>query len=218
MVPHCWLLTTPRSGSSYLAECLNKTRGLSDVDKDNNVVHRMLFVEHAHDKNCRNAEDFWGINPVHTKLHSHHHQRLKFELPRDGKYVILDRDAADVATSVYLSTATGVHHIKNDDEREAYCHKSVEIDPGKLGVICGMAMEWSQYWRSMLHGAGIAHLAVDYHKATSDPLGTCEYIFKYFGVSKWDSSQIRNAEYRKMAHPQHGEVRDAALRLMGRTA
>lgn len=217
MVPHCWLLTFPRSGSSYMADCLNATRGILDVEIDNPIVRRMLFIEHAHGECCNNQEQFWRINPVHTKLHAHHHQRLKLELPRDGKYVVLDRDPVDVAVSVYLSETTGIHHVHESDEQDALDAMPVEIEPGRLGVICGIAMEWSQYWRSILHAAGIAHIAVDYHKATSDPLGTCEYVFNYFGVRNWDANGLRDVTLQKMNHPQRDEIRQVVLKLTGRS-
>lgn len=100
----CWIVCTPRSGSTLLADLLNRAAGVADGPHPQTV----RFKEHYHPAHPERLADG---PPLVTKCHIHWIEEHIDRLPsRDTRIILLTRENRHAqALSLIASGRTGIH-------------------------------------------------------------------------------------------------------------
>lgn len=123
-----WILCTPRSGSTLLANALNAAVGV-EVDRFIQCPARHVFGEHFHPNFCATWKQFAELDPFVTKMHVHWLEERGQQMPRlSTKIIRLRRDDRVAQTWSLLSSGkVGQCHVRNSMQRAAYLSNEAHV-------------------------------------------------------------------------------------------
>lgn len=200
----CWLLTSPRSGSTYLQFLLNHNAGLPLGLPDDKELARLTFGEHMSPKFCSSIEDFLCWDPVVSKVHCHHfgaflvdRSALKHRIPRT-RFVLLERrDAIAQAVSLAMANLSGVTRCESQEAQSRYHREKIEPTDEELLGCLKAVRDYVQFWRNWLHSE--PHLVVTYESLVESPREVIGEILDYLQTSYTELSL--DVPLRKIDHP-----------------
>lgn len=115
-----WILCTPRSGSTLLADLLNLSVGREAVAFIKNP-QRECFGEHFHTDHCATWEQFQKLDPIVTKMHMHWLEERGGDIPADTSIIRLHRRDRVAQTWSLISTGRiGFCHVVNEQQRQGF--------------------------------------------------------------------------------------------------
>lgn len=168
-----WIVTAPRTGSTYLCYLLNSFAGLpfdlvEDADRD-----RDIFGEHYQLYRRDNQIDVAGSPPRVTKVHWHWLHRDGLQVPSNRKIVLRRRDRIAQAISLYFGNATKTAHCSNELQLAEWKRKPVKWNPDKALSCLRQVTHWDEKL------AQIDGLSVFYEDLKKNPLSVVSYCFGY---------------------------------------
>jgi len=199
----CWLLTSPRSGSTYLQYLLNLNVGVPIDANGDRETARYHFTEHLGELTC-SIEEFFQWDPIVTRVHCHHfgeynlpRQQIK-ELYPDVRFVLLERrDAYQQAVSLALSDRTGIQHCESEEQLQTYQQMSVFLSDEVLLRYHQAIIDYQAYWRNWLHGEPV--LLITYESLLLSPISVVEQILDFL---KTPHGEIcLNVPLKRLWHP-----------------
>ncbi len=202
----CWLLTSPRSGSTYLQYLLNHNAGVPlRPDSENRESARFSFGEHMSQVFCTSLEDFLQWDPVVSKVHCHHfgaylidRPLLKARMP-PVRFVLLERiDRVAQAVSLAMSNRTGVTQCKSCEAQDRFHATSVSLTDESLLECYRAVGDYRDFWRNWLHSE--PHLTVTYESLIEEPRDTLAKILDYLRTPYRGISL--DVPLMKLEHPQ----------------
>lgn len=201
----CWLLTSPRSGSTYLQYLLNHNAGVPLYLVDDREQARYSFGEHLSRKFCRSLEDFLEWDPIVSKVHCHHfgaylidRPLLKKRIP-PTRFVLLERkDAIAQAVSLAMANNTGVTQCSEDEQQRGFHAQTVTISDDQLLDCLKAVQDYIDFWHNWLHSE--PHLVVTYESLIEEPQATVAQVFDFLKTPYTDISL--DVPLRKLDHPQ----------------
>ena len=201
----CWLLCSPRSGSTYLQFLLNQAAGVPLGLSDDRELSRYSFGEHLHEKRSKDFADFLLWNPVVSKVHCHHFGQYlvdKQEILRlypDIRFVLLERkNLFAQAVSLAYADITGVTQVEDDKELASLVE--VEITDEQLLASYQTVKDYFEFWRNWLHDA--PYLVVSYEQLRQRPEQIVGMICDYLQTPYKFSDDV---PLLKMARPDTGK-------------
>lgn len=216
----CWILTSPRTGSTWLARMLNRSVGMPLDMPSWGFLRNWCFSEHMHPSNRGDAMQFWDDPPVVSKVHNHH--LLEFapdirvddvaqKLPGICFVRLYRQDKVAQAISLYFSDVTAAHRIENNDQLQRYASRDVPWDAqaayGKYQQVLSYDRNWD-YWLN-----GRLHLRVSYEDLLSRTEDVVREILRFCRTNV--SSVCFDVSLLKQTHPQKQEycqrLREALL-------
>lgn len=201
----CWLLTSPRSGSTYLQYLLNHNAGVSlRLDPDRELA-RFSFGEHMSQVFCNSLEDFLLWDPFVSKVHCHHfgahlidRPLLKARMP-PVRYVLLERrDQVAQAVSLATSNQTGVTQCNSNDKLANLHSQAVSLADDAMLACYKAVGDYHDFWRNWLHSE--PHLTVTYESLVEDTKDTIAAIFDFLRTP-YKRISI-DVPLRKLCHPE----------------
>lgn len=168
----CWILTTARTGSSFLCEILNQT-GLFVPE----------FKEYMHPE----AKPFEFVQRPYCKVMRGHFERFLHDGAKEDierlfpgmKYIYLNRqNIEDKAVSLYFARETGVWCLRRED-REQYMAQPVHLDENKLMDAYHYEARVSRLWDNFLEGT--PHLRIEYEELVESPAEVIRKVLTYLG-------------------------------------
>lgn len=204
----CWLVSTQRSGSTYLAYLLNAFNGLP-LDCNKAQGGRFIFGEHAHPEFCPSSDWFRVFDPIVTKMQWNLVNRWGFTRPERTRFVVLHRrDRLAHAVSLAFSNATGFFHAYSPEELSAYHARPVAFDP-QLAAVCHKGIvDWYAQMAHWLKGVDV--LSVDYEDVVADPLAAVRRIFAYLDTpltTETPLEDLARIPLHKVARPEVEEYK-----------
>ena len=177
--PHpCWIVSQPRTGSTWLCDLLNGAVGISSESPD-------AFHETYHPK-------IWvaGTAPPRvTKCHVHWIEEFEHidPPPTSTRLIILTRDDnLAQAWSLLESSAAGRCHATTEDERKAYREVADTVRVSRKDFANHMLAirRWTRLARLLFREhAMVEH--VTYEQLRSDTPGTVERLMSFLAVAEW---------------------------------
>lgn len=163
-----WILSTPRTGSTLLADLLNRATGREATAF---IVEpsRDLFGEHFSPDFCKTWADFVRLDPVVTKMHIHWLEERGEAIPPDTKIIRLTRDDKVAQTwSLLVSGKVGFCHATTEHRRNEYLAGEAHVTTTRKEFYDHLhAIErWERLMR--LITAGRDTFDVSYEELTSD--------------------------------------------------
>ena len=199
----CWLLTTPRTGSTFLCNVLNNTKRFDP-----------LFLEYFHERNIRRE-----LCPKFAKVHAV--QLPKGLIPEnfypDIKYIVLNRrDIYRQVVSDYFAQKTQCWSVTSDKAftgdfgymaipREEYLKRSVEWDRTFIVHLYNDFQKYRTAWDVFLKERSF--LTVDYDDLVQNPKKEIERILNYleeFVPSECVDRAICECKFVPVNHPLYG--------------
>ena len=206
----CWLLASPRSGSTYLQYLLNLNAGVPlQPHPEDRELSRFSFGEHLNRSICQSWEEFVALDPVVSKIHCHqfgHHllRRKEFREQFPGmRFLLLERrNVFAQAASLALSNCTGIPHCSTDDDLLAFREASVEVDDDQLLRCHHAVLQYQKFWRNWLHSE--PRLVVTYESLIENPQETIAIALDFLKVPYTEISL--EVPLFKLGHPQTKEL------------
>lgn len=200
----CWLLTSPRSGSTYLQHLLNCNVVELRSSSDARDRMRHSFEEHLNSRFCTSWDDFLALDPLVTKMHCHHfgahllrRREIKGLFP-GIRFVLLERkNVWQQAVSLAIANRTGVTHCTSDETHQSFQQMAVEPTDDELLNCLKAVRDYQAFWRNWLHSE--PHLVVTYEALIEEPAQTVAGIFDYLCTSC--DQLVLGVPVRKLAHP-----------------
>jgi LPS sulfotransferase NodH len=180
--PHpCWLISQPRTGSTWLASLLNGAVGIDTEEAEH------AFRETFHPKFFRPGDPM----PAVTKCHIHwieEHDHIELP-PLTTRIILLTRDDHYAQTwSLIESSAAGKCNASTPDERAEYRAKADnaratrrDIETHQLAI-----RRWTRLGEMIFRGHPIER--VTYEQLRADTPGTIERLMGFLGVTEWEQS------------------------------
>lgn len=201
----CWLLTSPRSGSTWLQYLLNHNAGVPLRIGDDREQARYSFGEHMSEKYCRSLEEFLQWDPVVSKVHCHHfgaylidRPLLKSRLP-PLRFVLLERrDQFAQAASLAMANRTGITQCQNLKKQNEFRASSVKLEDAELVACLKAVNDYTAFWRNWLHSE--SHLVVTYESLLEDPASVVGEVLSYLQTPH-ESISV-DVPLRKLNHPE----------------
>lgn len=199
-----WILTAPRTGSTYLCYLLNKAAGLpvdltNDPQKD-----RCIFGEHLHPDY---PHDFRSMDPLVSKVHWPHFAASGLERPAETLFILLKRhDVLLQAVSNYVSEQLMQHHVATTDELRRFQAREVPLDEEKLVQHFRVVLGYDQAW------AGYDGLTIYYEDLHERPLATVKRIFEYLETPFRPPADLLDLPLQKLNRPDTEPLRAALVR------
>lgn len=201
----CWLLTSPRTGSTWLQFLLNKNAGVPLRITEDLAQSRFSFGEHMSEKYCHSLEDFFAWDPIVSKVHCHHfgayivdRPLLKSRMPQ-VRFVLLERkDRVAQAVSLAMSNCTSVTQCANRETQHAYHQRRITLADAELLACYRAVGDYRDFWKNWLHSE--PHLVVTYEALIEDPTETTAQIFDYLRTPC--PKFATDIPLRKLEHPQ----------------
>ena len=192
MIPPCWILCHPRTGSTLLCDLLNFTGKFPPFDHPKLVGKRAILEKgYAFGEWMRvyaDQDEILGYPPPHLKcLHELYEPLLgwpsrphiDFLLP-GVKYVLLERrNVYEQAVSEYFARTTKKWHVYSEQEQRAHAATPVPL------VISDLKDHYRKVanyypWRRFLGDA--PYHTVHYEDMVADPAGTLAGVLNFIGV------------------------------------
>lgn len=181
----CWLLASPRSGSTYLQYLLNLNAGVPlQPHPEDREISRFSFGEHLNQNICGSWEEFVALDPVVSKIHCHqygHHLIPKQEIKQqfEGiRFVLLERrNACAQAVSLALSNGTKIPHCSFREKLEDFRKTRVEIQDDQLLHQHAAVLRYQSFWRHWLHSE--PRLVVTYESLIEHPRETIAMVLDF---------------------------------------
>lgn len=194
------IITTPRTGSSYLCQLLESTQLAGFPREHLRHPTETLTLECGFDyvRLLRHlmATQTTSNGVFGTKLISHflrdhlraHTSEMK-ELLAGLHFIRLKRhDTAAQAVSIYLARHTNVWHLHSPEERESYT-RSIEqgfdagdVDFEEIRVYYQSMLEQESWIDRLLDELGVSPLLVDYDELIAAPQTTVRSILEHLGL------------------------------------
>lgn len=200
----CWLLTSPRSGSTWLQFLLNHNAGMPLTIGEDRQQARFSFGEHMSEKYCRSLEEFMAWDPIVSKVHCHHFGAYLLDRPlvkaqRPGvRYVLLERrDLVAQAVSLAMANRTGVTQCGTHEKRRSFQERSIVVTDNELLACYKAVNDYQDFWRNWLHSE--PHLVVSYESLIESPKESVAGIFDYLKTPCRDISL--DIPLKKLNHP-----------------
>lgn len=208
-----WIVTAPRSGSTYLCYLLNAAVGERFDMPEDRAQARYTFGEHV--ALCRGTEKFLEWDPIVTKMHRHYLRgdlpgwdRAEVERRFPGvRFVWLERSLVRQAASLYFSDVTKVCQLETPEEQAAYRSRPVAIDDGVLRQKYRQVAAWHRAWEHWLRRG--AYLRITYEGLAADPAGTVAAVLDYLAAEQTHDLPAELPLYRT----QRPETEEAVRRL-----
>lgn len=163
----CWIITEPRTGSTWLSQLLNRAAGLSAID-NSSPIH---FGEHHH---TNSVYDHSITPPFVTKCHIHWLASGRVAPPPLTTRVILltrhNRHAQ--ALSLLSSSASGIFNSSCPDEIRKHQQRAAEstFTVGQFNEHLSVIEEWES--RAAAFANLYQSLHINYEMICDDPAGT----------------------------------------------
>lgn len=204
----CWLLTSPRTGSTYLQYLLNHNVGAPlNLSCDRHMA-RFSFGEHMSERFCKSLDDFFAWDPIVSKVHCHHFGAYLVDRPllkpnlKDVRFVLLERrDLHAQAVSLAMADRTGVTQCNSAESQAKYHARQLPLDDAKLLSCFKAVSDYKDFWRNWLHSE--PHLVVTYESLIEEPRSTVAQILDFLQTSHMQISL--DVPLRKLNHPQTDE-------------
>ena len=202
----CWLLTSPRTGSTYLQYLLNHNAGVPlQPTIKNRERSRYSFGEHLSQKFCSALEEFLKWDPYVSKVHCHHFGAFLLDRPLlkqriDGpvRFVLLERrDVHQQAVSLAMSNRTGTTQCASEVQQEEFRRSDVQLTDGEMLDCLRAVRDYQQFWRNWLHSE--PHLVVTYESLIEAPVETVAGVLDYLQTPHGEISL--DVPLRKLGHP-----------------
>lgn len=159
-----WILTNPRSGSTYLCELLNNNFNLNFQENIRNSLKKGEKVS------------ICGLDE--EKVHASDYNRIMERcLPEGIKYIYLKRDIVDSIASFYVSKKTGIWTERIDSY-------DMEINERSLNEYCRYYKDYSDFWDKMLKGHDF--LKIYYEDLVNSPRRELDKIAEFYNFDKID--------------------------------
>lgn len=210
----CWLLVSPRSGSTYLQYLLNQNAGVPIQPHPENLSQaRYCFGEHLNQNFCASWEQFCELDPIVSRVHCHQFGR-DFTPVRDIveqfegiRFIVLERrDEFAHAASLALANATGVTQCTTLAALYDHRQSRVDVTDTELQQCLQAVQHYRSFWRNWLHLE--SHLVVTYEALAARTIETLKLILDYLEMPS------RNIDVHvplfRLSHPQQPQF---ALRL-----
>ncbi len=200
----CWLLTSPRSGSTYLQYLLNHNAGVPLRPSADRELARFSFGEHMSQKFCQNLDDFLNWDPIVSKVHCHHFGAFLVDRPElcsripPLRFVVLERrDQVAQAVSLATSNVTGITQCNSEEKQRALHERSISLDDESMLACYRAVGDYRQFWRNWLHSE--PHLTVTYESLIESPHETIASILDFLRTPYKGISL--DVPLRKLEHP-----------------
>ena len=175
-----WVLTTPRSGSTYLCYLLNRFNHLPlDLDLQPEY-NRFIFAEHAHPDVCRSREAFLSLDPVVTKMHLNFLWSFDLKLPADTRFVLLLRSPAEQTASLIAGLQTCVTHLATSAELADYQQRDFEFHRAETAELYVMTERCNQELLDRTQGRHV--LLVHYEDLLANPVSVVRSVFEFLST------------------------------------
>lgn len=124
-----WIVTYPRSGSTYLCTILNNNFCTQFSEKIRSLIREKKEI------NLSEIKD--------EKVHAFDFRKLKTELPESNKYLFLKRDIIDQVVSFYVAKKTNIWNV---------CIESFEekINEKELLIYYNFYKRYQKFWNKKL--------------------------------------------------------------------
>lgn len=201
----CWLLTSPRSGSTYLQYLLNVNAGVPIRPADDRQQARYSFGEHLSEQLCGSWEDLEEWDPIVSKVHCHQygHYLLSREAVKERfpgiRFVLLERrDSCAQAVSLALANHTGVTQCTSERQLSEFRDLDPVLTDSELLDCHRAVLDYLAFWRNWLHTE--QHLTVTYEALVESPR---EIVAEILDFLKTPYREISAAvPLRKLFHPR----------------
>ena len=221
----CWILCTPRTGSTYLSNLLNNLNVFPSYESlCPSMVEALIDSLGAESKNKTfgewlrfyTSEQLLKSPPFFCKSISHHFLDIisddfKFDivLPR-FKFVVLKRlNLLEQASSIYIAEHLKQWHLRNEGDFQKYIDRKVEINESEIIRFYEEVISISNFWDKYVNDS--SYLEVYYEDLQSNPHESIKKIMDFLEIDVCSSS-IKNSvlstnlELVPTNHPSKKEV------------
>lgn len=202
-----WLLTTPRTGSTYLCYLLNKANNLPlDLPESDRSLWRDIFAEHAHPNISISKKDFNDISPFVTKLQWPHYEQLGFKnIPRRVIPIILKRrDIFAQTVSNYFSIKFQQHHATSDESFQQWLCKKNDFDHDLMLETYHNTNIFSFVWDRILNKNRLKYY-IYYEDLLNNPIKEIQSIFSVLDTPFNPPEDWLDIPLHKMVRPETEE-------------
>jgi LPS sulfotransferase NodH len=197
--PRCRYLIamTPRSGSSYLCDVMNKSNRFGSPGEVINQEFISGILKRIPGRTpaeyLRNVIRFRktrngisGLKASWFQFENFSQAMASSDYLSGFKYIYLTRrDIAAQAVSLYKATASSVFHTnRTHDEKSKLKLKSLKYDFAEINKWCEHIVRQEQGWQLYFYENQIFPLCLSYEDIEQDILGTLKRIATYVGVKQ----------------------------------
>lgn len=182
----CWIVSTPRSGSTWLSAMLNISTFRRECPE---VPEKDVFCEHFHPKY---GHTYPHYEPIVTKVHVNwlDDPLLVQQLPSlDTKIILLTRnDHVQQVWSMIASSASKIFNTKSEDRRDTYRQAlmNVRVSQNELTTHLAAIDRWERLGKFLFTHHNIYQLS--YEELLASPRVWVEAVLSWMGMSASDFS------------------------------
>lgn len=202
----CWILCTPRTGSTYLCDLLNSSnlfvpefrewfgQKLGIYNQPEDLERRPCFynkVLHVQFNRIFNHHGRMIDDPIFDVCQTENptaENRIKLETILKPKYVVLKRDIFQILVSYYVATLASASSgesffvIRDHEKQKRFLQRQVGMDEKLLRRIYAVVKTYDEKWNLFL--SGVDHLQVNYDLLSENPREVVSNIFDFIGAEK----------------------------------
>ena len=181
-----WILSGPRTGSSFISSVLNDTNLFEPDFREwfhNNNINEIF----CHKKSLSPFDYKW---PLFAKVHEDHYEKIKTMFPLLNieevipklKFIHLRRkNLIKQAISSYFSHKTNTYIIKNKKKLNNYKEFKVDYDEENILFIYEKIISRFNFWKPVLINDN--YIDVFYEELIDNPIEAFIKIFNFLGIT-----------------------------------
>lgn len=179
-----WILSTPRSGSTLLADLLNAATGRNS-SAFLKCPSRDVFGEHFHPRAFATWEELLAFDPIVTKLHMHWLEERGGDIPSDTTLIRLHRrDRVGQTWSLISTGKIGFHHVRNEEQRRGFLAAEANVTTTRKEFFDHYSAidRWERLIGLVATGRPVCD--VWYEDLIADRDGTLAKVMNFIGLSE----------------------------------